>query len=193
MRVFLVFAVALLWQAAALAADDKAISGSQAVLELLELTSARQQYQQMLIGMAQGIQGGFTLGLAKALKDRPLDKAHKAKGKAILDRNHEAFIRSLQQELHKILSWEAMVKDVYVPVYLRHFTEAELRDILAFYQSKTGRKFASKGPELLKDVSKRVNEQYAKKIKASSDSLTETQIARIAAEIDKLRAGGASQ
>lgn len=193
MRVFLVLAAALFWQAAALATDDKAISGSQAVLELLELTSARQQYQQLLIGMAQGIQGGFTLGLAKALKDRPLDKADKAKGKAILDRNHETFIRSLQQELQKILSWEAMVKDVYVPVYLQHFTEAELRDILAFYQSKTGRKFASKGPDLLKDVSKRVNDRFAKRIKTSSDSLTETQIARITAEIDKLRAGGTSQ
>jgi hypothetical protein len=189
MRISLVFAALLFWQTGLLAEDAKAVKGGQAVQELLELTSARQQYQQMLMGMGQGIQGGFTISLAKALKDRPLDQASKTKGKAILDRHHQEFIKKLQQALQQTLSWDSMVKDVYIPVYLKHFSEAELQDILTFYTSKTGRKFASKGPDLLKDVSKEVNRRYAKQIKASTDKLADEQIGKITSEIDALRAG----
>lgn len=192
MRAILFCITLMFWQLEAVA-DERPAKSAQLVQELLELTAARQQYQQMLMGMAQSIQGGFTLGLAKALKDRPLDQASKAKAKTILDRHHQEFIRALQAELQQTLSWDKMVKEIYGPVYTKHFSDAELGDILAFYQSKTGRKFASKGPDLLKDVNKRVNDQYAKQIKASTDTLTDAQIAKITAEIDQLRAGAAKK
>lgn len=190
MKIPFVCIALLFWQTSVLADNAK---GGQIVRELLELTSGRQQYQQMLMGMGQNVQGSFTLTLAKALKSRPVDQADKTKAKAILDRHHQEFIEKLQQALQKTLSWENMVKDVYIPIYLKNFTEAELQDVLSFYQSKTGRKFASKAPELLMDVSKEVNKRYAKKIKASTDALTDEQVRKITAEIDALRKGTAKK
>lgn len=186
MRSLLVLAAFLFWQSTLLAQSAK---GGQLVRELLELTSARQQYQQMLMGMGQKVQGSFTLSLAQALKDRPVDQTQKTKAKAILDKHHQEFIKNLQQALQKTLSWENMIKDVYIPIYLKNFTETELQDILTFYQSKTGRKFATKAPELLMEVSKEVNKGYANKIKASTDKLTDEQVRKITAEIDSLRSG----
>ena len=46
------------------------------------------------------------------------------------------------------LSWDA-VRDELVQVYAQAFTEAELREITAFYQTETGRKAALLTPSLM--------------------------------------------
>lgn len=48
----------------------------------------------------------------------------------------------------KYIGWKA-VKDDYVKLYMKAFTEAEIKDLLTFYKSKTGKKAASKVPELM--------------------------------------------
>jgi hypothetical protein len=48
----------------------------------------------------------------------------------------------------KYIGWDA-IKDDYIKLYMKEFTEAEVKDMVRFYKSKTGKKAATKVPELM--------------------------------------------
>lgn len=48
----------------------------------------------------------------------------------------------------KYMGWEAIKQD-YIALYMEAFTEAEVKDLIKFYGTKTGKKSAVKVPELM--------------------------------------------
>ncbi len=63
------------------------------------------------------------------------------------------FIKSAQEDLFNML----------LPVYQKHITEAELKDITKFYHTPTGKKFAEKTPLILQD-SMAAGQEWGKKL-----------------------------
>jgi uncharacterized protein len=174
----------LLASASSLAAGDP--EGEAAARELIELSGAKAQYQQMLIIMTQSIQTGFSTGLAKALKEKPLDPAQRKQAKDILDRHFSRFIGEFQSYLKQTMPWEKLVEEIYLPTYLKHFSAQELREVIAFYRSPTGRKFAEKGPSLSRDAAQAINTKYGKDLQRRAARLTQETLRQIGIELDKL-------
>ena len=52
-----------------------------------------------------------------------------------------------QEFFERHLGWDAM-RDDYAAIYAARFTEAELREMTAFFETPTGRKLAEATPEL---------------------------------------------
>ncbi len=67
------------------------------------------------------------------------------------DSDPEALVKSekMMDMISQELSWEKL-KDQYIALYADVFTEAELKGLLAFYESPIGQKFVNKQPELTK-------------------------------------------
>lgn len=157
-----------------------------AARELIELSGAKAQYQQMLMVMTQSIQTGFSTGLAKALKEKPLAPAQRKQAKDILDRHFSRFIGEYQGYLKQTLPWEKLVEEVYLPTYLKHFSAQELKEVITFYRSPTGRKFAEKGPSLSREAAQAINNQYGKALQRQAERLTQETLRQIGLELDKL-------
>jgi hypothetical protein len=51
-----------------------------------------------------------------------------------------------------------LIEQVSYPIYDKYFTESELRDIIAFYKSSTGKKAISLMPQIFNDSFQRTNE-----------------------------------
>lgn len=71
------------------------------------------------------------------------------------------FIKSAQEDLF----------DLLLPIYQKYITEPELKDIIKFYSTPTGKKFAAKTPFILQDSMEagqqwgmKLGEQLAKKL-----------------------------
>ena len=60
----------------------------------------------------------------------------------------QPYENELRTFLSKYMSWAALEPDM-AEMYAREFTEPELREMLRFYQSPTGRKAAAKIPTLM--------------------------------------------
>ncbi|MBF0256318.1 MAG: DUF2059 domain-containing protein [Gammaproteobacteria bacterium] len=163
------------------------VKGSAEVQELLELNGGERQYQQLLGMMTQSLETSFSAGLAKALKDRPIAPGQRQQARQILDRNFARFIREFQQQMQQLMPWERLVSEVYTPVYLRHFSPAELAELLAFYRSPAGRKFVSRNPQLVQDASEAIKKLYAKQMQGRAEQLTEQTLKQIASELDGLK------
>jgi hypothetical protein len=50
---------------------------------------------------------------------------------------------TLKQFFNKYMSWEALRED-YIKIYMEEFTEKELKDMISFFKTDTGRKMAAK-------------------------------------------------
>jgi hypothetical protein len=50
---------------------------------------------------------------------------------------------TLKQFFNKYMSWEALRED-YIKIYMEEFTEKELREMMSFFRTETGKKMASK-------------------------------------------------
>lgn len=57
-----------------------------------------------------------------------------------------------------------MVEEIYYPIYDKYFTTDELKDLIAFYKSPTGKKLAKITPQLYVEVTQKFNEVLTRKI-----------------------------
>lgn len=64
----------------------------------------------------------------------------------IFDAHMNKLITLLQEDM----SWEK-IKEPLIDIYLKHYTEKEIQDMLAFYQTETGRSMVSKMPLVMND------------------------------------------
>lgn len=90
--------------------------------------------------------------------DATFDQVHQmAEGMAtqagVRPRDREAFERYMQrvsEVLREEASW-AQLKEPMVQIYARHYTEAEVQGLIAFYESPLGRSMVAKTPAVMQD------------------------------------------
>ncbi|WP_462172132.1 DUF2059 domain-containing protein [Pseudoalteromonas xiamenensis] len=73
------------------------------------------------------------------------------------------------------MSMDKMRADI-IDVYLKHYTEKEIADMLAFYESESGRSMLTKMPQVMSDtmqVSMKMAQNFLPKIEALSQEFNE--------------------
>ena len=143
-----------------LAAPQTAAQDTALVRELLSLSGAEKQYDQVMTIMMDSIRAGFRQGFADAVRDKPVDAAKRERAQAIAERHMQQVLRDFSAEIRRVMPYDKLVSEVYAPLYLKHFSGAELADAIAFFRSPTGRKFADATPQLMQDSARIVNERY---------------------------------
>lgn len=73
---------------------------------------------------------------------------------SMLDRVMPKFVKEVQQSI----SFKELVDQIYYPMYDRHFSEPELKDILAFYDSPTGKRTIQVMPQLVQESMQKTNQ-----------------------------------
>jgi uncharacterized protein len=79
-----------------------------------------------------------------------------------------------------------LVEDVSYEAYDRHFTEAELKDLVAFYRSATGKKVVAEMPALFAEELAKANEIISPKVQQIFEETQKEQTEELNKEIEKL-------
>ncbi|MDP6038480.1 MAG: DUF2059 domain-containing protein [Candidatus Latescibacteria bacterium] len=121
------------------------IAGSACAQDTSQLALAEKLLNSMKI--QDTIEQSFAA--AKQMLPAQMQKMQHQMGKS--DSDPEALVKSekMMDMISQELSWEKL-KDQYIALYADVFTEAELKGLLAFYESPIGQKFVNKQPELTK-------------------------------------------
>jgi hypothetical protein len=135
-------------------------SDVQIVSELMELSGAKKQYDQIIAVMINSMQEGFKRGFNEELKAKSLDDETRSKASDIYTKYFNLIAEDLKQFMEKEIPWERMVSDVYAPVYLKHFNIEEIKSLNEFYQTDLGKKLSIVSPQLIKDSSDIFNQVY---------------------------------
>ena len=171
----------LLLQAPAAPAQDIA-----QVRELLAVSGAEKQYEQMMAIMTEGMRSAFNQGFSDALKGKPLDAARRERAQAIAERHFQELQRIVAAEMRRVMPFDKLVSEVYGPLYQKNFTAAELSDAIAFFKSPSGRKFVGATPQLMQESSRIVNERYIPQMVRSMSQQMDALMKRMVEELGKL-------
>ena len=109
-------------------------SYKRAALELLEVANTQEMLDQMMTSITSMMEQQF-----KAMKLPPEGKEAAA-----------AFQKEIMVWFSDFFAWE-QIQDLYVDIYVKVFTEDELKEIIQFYRSPLGQKLLNKMPELLQE------------------------------------------
>ncbi len=138
------------------------IASSKRVLidKLLSVTQQEKLFQQSLDLAFSQLQTDLPALMDSSLAPQPGAKPDASPSPArqavqsMLDRVMPKFVREVQASV----SFKELVEQVYYPMYDRHFSEVELKDILAFYESATGKRTIQVMPQLLQESMQKTNQ-----------------------------------
>jgi hypothetical protein len=80
----------------------------------------------------------------------PLDEQKRLE--AIVDETIQRILTRIRDELPKRVNFSELVEKIGIEIYNRHFTEAEVKDLIAFYKTSTGQKFVKVLPQITSEI-----------------------------------------
>ncbi len=115
-------------------AVSTADSKRESVEELLKLINAESQIDNIYSQMDQVFQG-----MGKQLGVKPEEEE-------LFDKYMSKVVSLMKEEMN----WDKL-KEPMMKIYLKHYTEKEIQDQIAFYKTESGQSMLAKQPEVVKD------------------------------------------
>ncbi len=132
-------------------------SKRESIEELLRVTNMDSMIDNIYEQMGQ-----MTEGMGKQLGVKPDEQP-------IFD----AYMNKVFSAMKEDMNWEKM-KPPLIDIYLKHYTEKEIQDMLTFYKSETGRSMVSKMPTVMADymqVSQEMMKSFIPKMQSMAKEL----------------------
>ncbi len=156
----------------------------RAYQNFFETTGAEAQYEQMLNITISQFQQGFGSGLRGAAeKDESATPEEKEQLMQMITQAMDSFLKKLRVKIKKLMPFDELVTNIYIPVYAKHFKIEEINEITSFYKSPVGRKFVSVVPTLIQESMTMVNQKYTLQLQEISGKIAEQEFAKIKEKI----------
>ncbi len=131
------------------------------IKELIEITQMQNNTNQMIDAMLAQLEKQSSQLLSQSMKD----------DKEVTDQEREAMQQRLKEDAGRMrelftqrVNFGQIIEDVMYPLYDIHFTEDDLKGVIAFYKSPAGQKFIGAMPKLTIESITKMNEILAPKI-----------------------------
>jgi len=108
------------------------------IKRLLEVMNSEQMSETMLNSMVPFLKQQITSQIK--------ENSAKEKNDKMIDALTDAMMEEMKELSHKLNSVEL------VNLYDKHFTQGEIKDLIEFYESPTGKKILAKSPEITKEL-----------------------------------------
>ena len=134
------------------AQDSISAEKTALIKELFEATGGKQNAKDIMSNMIAAQREQSKGMIDKLTADfKTSTPAENAKIAKIVDESMERIMTRTQEFLETKFDFDQLVADV-APVYDKHFTADELRDIIAFYRSPTGQKAMKEMPLMMGEM-----------------------------------------
>ena len=143
------------------ASDEK----QAAIKELLAVMNAQIKPSDLMAMMSAQIDKTAELTVKSMLaSDVNLMPADKKMLEDILLNGENSPIKSLQKKLFEKIDFDALIEEMTISIYDKHFTLEEIKDVTAFYKSTTGQKLLKTTPAIFADTMQTMAEKIYPKI-----------------------------
>ncbi|MBN2427464.1 MAG: DUF2059 domain-containing protein [Deltaproteobacteria bacterium] len=156
--------------------------------KFFKVSGAQTQYDQML-GMFLGqFQQGMGAGMKHAMQNAAeMNQSQKDQIIQLSEQSMKRMLETLRAEIGKVMPFEDLLKNIYIPIYSRHFKIEEIEEVTAFFETPVGRKFVSAAPSMMKESMTLINEQYSKQLREAGSRVAQKELSWLKGEIDKIR------
>jgi hypothetical protein len=143
--------------------------------ELVETMIPRSQMDRMLDGMMMMTEQMLSEQISSILEHEETEPTSEAAIAACMRQYQERLVQDMRSFFLEEMDLVGLTRSVYERIYADHFSEQELRDLLAFYQSTTGQKYVERQSDLALEAMQAINAKMTpammRMMKPESDSL----------------------
>ncbi|PZO38490.1 MAG: hypothetical protein DCF19_16330 [Pseudanabaena frigida] len=125
------------------------------IKELLEITEASKNAQQIMDSM---VRSEFPKLASAVLKGAPFLDSDRPEVQKQFSEVLSRMASKYRDRVIKKIDVNQLIEQVSYPIYDKYFNEDELRDIIGFYKSSTGKKAIAMMPQIFSDSISRTNE-----------------------------------
>ncbi len=125
------------------------------IKELLEITQATKNASQVMDSM---VRAELPKLVSTVLKDAPYLDSDRPEVQKQFSEIISRMAGKYRDRVAKKIDISQLIEQVSYPIYDKYFSEPELRDIISFYKSSTGKKAIAIMPQIFNDSFKRTNE-----------------------------------
>ena len=119
--------------------------------------------------------------------DKDLTPADRAMARELATQSAERAIASVQEFFRSEVDLVQMMETIVIPIYSKHFTESELRDMISFYRTPTGQKMIRTMPDVVVESMGIMSEQLMPKLQNFMKKALEQESTKIKREISKTK------
>lgn len=156
-------------------AEDAAV-GTATFARFAEVAGFEKQYHQMLTILTSNFQQGMIAGFENSIAQQDVAPDVKLQLRPIINQGAESLKRQFESLFREEIQFSELVNEVYFPVYRKHFSEQEISELIAFYQSPLGRKVTGLTPDIMRESSERFNLAYGTRIQQAGGELVKREL-----------------
>ena len=163
-----------------------AAPSEESVNELLEISGAKKQYEQMLAVVGESIKSGFVSGFNNSLSKRNLTPEQTKKANEVMAVRLNEYVADVMKKTKEVMAWDELTKNVYYPVYAKYFSDEEIKSVVGFYKSDVGNKFAKVAPNLIQESAQMTQKLYGEKISIYASERAKELLSRAKEDFEKI-------
>lgn len=130
--------------------------------------------------MAAQFQQGFIAGFRDAAqKMENATPEAQEKFRQLFAKGMESYIQKMRKKATEVMSLNELIDNVYYPALSKHFTVAEVEELIKFYESPVGQKYISVTPTVMQESSALINQKYMPPLQKISVKVAEEELKKI--------------
>lgn len=128
--------------------------------ELFALTGIKNNYVSANTFILNRMQRGFLQAADENINADGYTEEQKKQAGEILKARFNGMVKNYDSHITKVMSYEKVVQEVYLPLYKEVYTNAEVKELLKFYRSPIGQKLLDNAQEISNQSSERIAQKY---------------------------------
>jgi uncharacterized protein len=179
-------------EAGATPAPTPGVAAEKRILikEILDLTNSRQSSEAMFSAQFDEMDKQMPeiqwQAIASMEELKRLTPAQQQEVRARVKESSMRLSKRIKELFVQRIDMKQLVEDISYTVYDKHFTEAELKDLVTFYGSATGKKVIAEMPALFAESIAKAGELIAPKVKEIVEETQKEQVNELTREVELL-------
>ncbi len=156
--------------------------------KFFKATNVEAQYNQIIGVMIIQLQQGFVVSFRQNIQNiGDITPEQKEKLKQLFDQSMGSYVKRMKVKIGEVMPLNELIENVYYPAFSKHFTIAEIKELIAFYESPIGQKFTATTPTVMQESTTIMNEKYTPQLQKIGGKIAEEELKKIKPDLEKLQ------
>jgi len=167
-------------------ADEEA-NKKALILKFTEVSGIKTNYEKTLLNMNNQMKQYYLSRWEEMLnQNSDLDQEKEVEIMALINESLERIYNDFNLYMLKEAPFEKVFDEIYYPIYTEYFEANEIKNMIKFFETDTGKKLASQTPKIMQKSMTDFNNLYGQSLISKMNSLTEQEGKSLNPKIDAL-------
>jgi hypothetical protein len=171
----------------AYAQSDSTPEKKALIKELLGLTNAAYNSEAIANQIMDKLQAAVTSQFSNEMREwiqaQKVAPAEQKRLEAIVDETIQRILTRVRAEVPKRINYGELVEKIWVEIYNKHFTEAEVKELIAFNKTPTAQKFLKILPQIIAEMTSMTEKLIAPELIPLIDKIVDDELMKLTSKL----------